>query len=73
MNFRKFYASSDSLITYTPLLTSIASEIMYIQFHQRKTMKGKVLEKQKDSFKIKFDKNVMLKLKYICIYIFAVF
>ena len=37
--------------------------------HQRNTMKRKVLVKQTDSFKVKFDKNVILK--YICTSIFC--
>ena len=37
---------------------------MYIKFHRGKTMKRKVLAKQTDSRKIKFDENVILK--YIC-------
>ena len=32
---------------------------MYIQFNQRKAVKQKILAKQIDSFKIKFDKNVI--------------
>ena len=71
MSRSKFYAGSDSIITFTPLslLATTGSEIMYIQFHQRKAMKQKVLTKQIDSFKIKFYKNVTLK--YICISIFC--
>ena len=53
-------------MTYFPLglLASASSEIMYIQLHRRKTIKRKILAKQKDSFKIKFDKM----LKFICIH-----
>ena len=32
---------------------------MYIQFNQRKAVKQKILIKQIDSLKIKFDKNVI--------------
>ena len=39
------------------LLASSASEIVY----RRKEMKKKVLAKQKDPFKIKFDKNFILR------------
>ena len=63
MRCSKFYASSDSFMTYTPLslLESTGSETMHIQFYQRNTMKPKNLAKQTDSFKIKFGKNVALK------------
>ena len=37
---------------------------MYIKFHWRKTMQRKVLEKQTDSCKIKFDNNFILKYIY---------
>ena len=38
---------------------------MYIQFNQRKAVKRKILVKQIDSFKTKFDKNV---INYSCFY-----
>ena len=61
MRCSNFHADSDSFITYTPLslLTSTGSD-MYIQFHRTKAMKRNALAKQIDSFKIKFDKNVIL-------------
>ena len=66
MRCSKSYAICNSFIIYTPLnlLTSTGSGTMYIQFYQRNTMKWKVLAKQKDLLKIKFDKNVILE--HIC-------
>ena len=42
---------------YLSLLASTGTEIMYIEFRRRTVMKRKVLAKQIDSFKTKFDKN----------------
>ena len=69
--FSKFCASSDSIITCNPLSLWASTDwkTMYIKFHWRKTMKQKVLAKQTDSCKIKFNKNVILK--YICTSIFC--
>ena len=63
MRCSKFYAISDSFITYLPLilLESTGSETIFIKFHQTNTMKRKVLAKQTESFKIIFDKNAILK------------
>ena len=47
----------DLLSILLSLLASSASEIVY----RRKEMKQKVLAKQKDPFKIKFDKNFILR------------
>ena len=60
-------------MTYFPLglLASASSEIMYIQLHRRKTIKRKILTKQKDSFKIKIDKNVKICLHSSSVCCFA--
>ena len=59
-------ADSDSCITYTPLslLASTSSEITYIQFHRRKVVEQKVFAKKIDSFKMKFDKIVIILKLY---------
>ena len=48
MHFNKFYAGSDSFITFPrqSLLASTSSEIMCTQFHRRKEMRRKFLAKQ---------------------------